>query len=403
MKLHGVVAAVTVLISVPAYAGFDWGSDCSEGAGEFEQFTPLKQLVTVGEIPANKKNVKINLSAAKDVDVQLIDKATGYEIVAWPSGQLNGPAENCGTFDGVTYCYSGFNGGQTIGTFGNEWIEIHGVTNRELIMRAYGYAAGVAQVTYSWESESTCTETGDGQFAQWVEKDAVVTVGDIPSGKFNVVVDLQATDGKDVDVQLYDGGVALVQWPNGQLSGPTSGSLEYQGMTITWSGYNGLGGNWGHERIQIKGLVTRTLTMKAFGYAAGFASVEYSWGGGVGQTCMGIAALQCQEELACKEVQTGVADAAGVCHTPNWCDSDASAQVDCSNLFHIAVPGAWQCPEHVCQFVQGAPSGGGACTGDEPDLDYKSLSKTKCQVIKFACPAGSGHFSNACGCGCKAN
>ncbi len=387
------VLTVTVCFALPAYSqGFDWGGDCSEGAGEFQQFIPLKQLITVGEIPADKKNVKINLVANKDVDIQVIDKTTGYEIVAWPSGQLNGPAEECGSFDGVTYCYSGF----------NEWIEIHGTTNRPLIMRAYGYAAGSAEVTYSWEAESTCTETGDGEFAQWVEKNAVVTVGDIPSGKFNVVVELQAKDGKDVDVQLYDGNTALVQWPHGKLNGAGYAELKYKGMTITWSGYNGLNGNWGHERIEIKGQVTKTLTMKAYGYAAGFANVEYEWGLGVGATCMGIANLPCSSGLICKEIQTGVSDPAGVCHTPTWCDAPETAPVDCNNLFHIAVPGSWTCTdEHLCKYVTGGPSSEQpTCTGEEPHLEYASHSVVKCMVMSIACDPGKQPFTNGCGCGC---
>ncbi len=400
--LCAMVSSAAVLYSTPAAAQFDWGADCSEGAGEFEQWIPLKDIITVGHIPANKRNVKIDLKSLKDVDIQLIDADSGYEIIAWPNGQLNGPAEECGTFSGVTYCYSGFNGGQTIGTFGHEWIEIKGTSNRELIMRAFGYAAGKADVTYSWESESTCNEVGDGEFAQWVEKNAIVTVGDIPAGKYNVVVELVAKQGKDVDVQLYDGGVPLVKWPDGKINGAGYGELQYKGMTITWSGYNGLGGNWGHERIEIKGLVTKKLTMKAFGYSAGFANVEYEWGAGVGATCMGIATLQCADGLACKEVQTGVSDPAGVCHTPQWCDSDATANIDCSNLVHVMVPGFWDCADHVCNYVTGVPDpGSGACTGSEPHLEYDSHSQIKCQTMSISCAPGQSPFFNGRGCGCE--
>ena len=131
-----------------------------------------------------------------------------------------------------------------------------------------------------------------------------MVVGDIPAGKVNVEVALQANNGADVDVQLFDGPTAIVEWPGGLLSGPTAQSVYYKGMTIRYSGYNGIS-NRGHESITIEGEVTTTLTMKAFGYQAGTANVTYKWGNGAGNTCMGIGALQCGAGLQCKAVQTG--------------------------------------------------------------------------------------------------
>lgn len=257
--------------------GFDWGNVCSGGFGDFVQPIAHKALVTVGDIPSGKANVRIDLTSDKDVDVQLIDKETGHEIIAWPSGDLNGSGEACTTYEDVEYCYSGYNGDGE--NYGEEWIEIQGVSNRPMIMKAFGYAAGQADVTYSWESAPGCVDSGSGTFSQAILQNAVVDVGAIPAGKSNIKVKL--TSVQDVDIQLYDGETAIVMWSNdglGLLAGPGKDSVTYEGMTVHYSGYNGDGGGWGNEYITVEGTVSVDLTMKAFGYAAGDAQVDYWWG-----------------------------------------------------------------------------------------------------------------------------
>jgi hypothetical protein len=101
-------------------------------------------------------------------------------------------------------------------------------------------------------------------------------VGVIPAGKTNVKVTLSCDS--DVDIQIYDGGTSIVMWPSGILSGAGKQSTTYGGMTVHYSGYNGDGTNLGHEYIVIEGTLTKDLTMKAFGYKAGDAQVDYFWG-----------------------------------------------------------------------------------------------------------------------------
>jgi hypothetical protein len=254
--------------------GFDWGSACEDGEGTFEQPIARQDTVTVGSIPVDRAGVRIDLTSPQDVDIQLIDEETGFEIVAWPHGDLNGSGEACTTHHGIEICYSGYNG--VGGEYGHEWIEVRGTTNRALVMKAYGYAAGDAQVDYSWQASEDCVDTGSGSFTQNIAHQAVVDVGVIPTGKTNLKIVLESD--VDVDVQLYDGTTALVQWPDGQLSGAGEASMTYKGMTITWSGYNGVDGLLGHEFITVEGEVSTDLTMKAYGYAAGDAQVNYSWG-----------------------------------------------------------------------------------------------------------------------------
>ena len=258
--------------------GFNWGGACEAGSGDFQQPIEHRKTKVVGDVPKSKANVRITLESTQDVDVQLIDKSTGHEIIAWPNGDLNGAGESCTTYHGVEYCYSGYNGDGT--NLGHEWIEVRGETNRNLVMKAYGYAAGDAKVEYQWEAPANCVDKGCGDFEQPIAQQATVTVGDIPAGKASVKIYLDSD--KDVDVQLIDKstGHEIIAWPNGDLNGASEACTTYQGVEYCYSGYNGDQGpnGLGREWIEVKGTTNRELTMKAFGYRAGDAFVEYAWG-----------------------------------------------------------------------------------------------------------------------------
>ena len=283
MSLPALVSIAAITFSTaPALAdGFDWGADCSSGADSFNQYIAHQDIVTVGTIPANKRNVRIELTSSADVDVQLIDVQSGTQIIAWPDGLLSGPSAQSVSHAGVTYRYSGYNGDGV--NLGNEFIEIVGDTNRPLIMRAFGYAAGNALVNYAWSASPNCEDGGSGQFQQQVAANAILEVGVIPAGKANVFVQLESQNGRDIDVQLYHGSNRIIVWDSngnhGLFHGPTQETKTYAGMSITYSGYNGRSGNQGLEDIQISGTTTLPLTVKVFGYQSGQASVNYSWGG----------------------------------------------------------------------------------------------------------------------------
>ncbi len=387
-----------LLLPAAALAGFDWGTDCSSGDGSFDQQLSQGAVVTVGEIPVGKRGVEVRLDSDTDVDIQLIDAATGHQIVAWPSGDLNGASEACAAYLGRGYCYSGYNGDQTSAGLGKEWIRVNGDTDRRLIMKAYGYQSGTARVLYRWVASPSCNEVGSGAFAQWVGASNSVRVGEIPSGKVNVKIELEARYGRDVDIQLLDArdGRELVAWPNGDLNGPTRQEISYQGMTLIYSGYNGVDGNWGHETIEIQGQVTRPLLMKAYGYQSGFADVRYQWGIGAGKMCGGIGMIRCPEGLSCKGWQRGVSDPAGNCHTENWCLDNASAAADCDGLMHIMVPGRWSCSETFeCAWQTGQ-----FCSNDDPSYNYVGNSPEQCATMRYTCMPFQSHFSDDCGCGC---
>ena len=201
------VSALT--FSGSAYAGFNFGGDsCADGSGTFSQAIPHNKTAEVGVIPVGMSNVKVDLTSPVDVDIQLIDVLTDAPIVHWKTGVVTGGQASCAIYKKVEYCYSGYAG--VNGQAGNEYIHINGTTNREVKMLAYGYAAGDAQVDYSWEAPTGCVDAGSGQFDQALTQNDVVEVGVIPAGKENVEVNLESD--ADVDIEIYHGDKAIVAW-----------------------------------------------------------------------------------------------------------------------------------------------------------------------------------------------
>ncbi|MDX1451678.1 MAG: DUF6792 domain-containing protein [Oleiphilaceae bacterium] len=271
---------VSSLVASPAFAGFDWGGASCAGSGTFQQAINQNDVVLVGDIPVGKQEVLIELRSNEDVDIQLVDKNTGVKIVQWPDGILNGPTKDTTLHGGFVVEYSGYNGDGT--NYGHEYIRIYGTVDEPLTMSAFGYAAGTATVDYSWQGTENCVEgparSGSGTFQQNINQNAVVEVGELPAGLNNVEIAL--ISDKDVDIQLFDKetGTKIVQWPDGLLNGAGKATTEYGNLVIEYSGYNGDGSNYGHEYIKIIGKLDRPLVMKAFGYASGYATINYSWG-----------------------------------------------------------------------------------------------------------------------------
>jgi hypothetical protein len=257
----------------------------------------------VGIIPKGKFNIRIALKAVTDIDISLYDTedstdySEGKAIVAWCSGVCNQgilgllPGQESATYKGMTISYSGYNGDGV--SLGNEWIEISGETTTTLMMRAFAYATGEAEVEYSWgQSQSSCclgVAPCGGSFAQPILQGSIVEVGRIPVGKVNIRIDLRSAF--DVDIQLYDladtsafsEGKAIIGWCGAQncnlglLNGPSAQSIVYGGITYKYSGYNGDGKSLGNEFIEITGTTTRPLVMTAFGFQPGEAEVQYTF------------------------------------------------------------------------------------------------------------------------------
>jgi hypothetical protein len=282
---------LSLVTAMNLYGGFDFGGSdggCDGGSGDFQQQIAYwnndpEKTVTVGTIPKDLKDVYISLKSDEDVDIRLYD-ANGKKIVHWPNGILNGDGKGTTNYNGVTIEYSGYNGDGT--GLGHEYIKITGTTQNDFIMKAFGYKAGYAKVDYSWAGKANCSDSstpsasGSGDFEQQIVQEDIVKVGDIPPKVNNLYITLKSDE--DVDIQLYDkdDGTKIIVWPDGILNDYNKQTTDYKGMQIEWSGYNGDGTNLGHEYIKITGETTCNLTMKAYGYKAGYAKVHYEWGDG---------------------------------------------------------------------------------------------------------------------------
>lgn len=126
---------------------FNFGTKCAAGDGEFTQFVKKDEAVVVGQIPVDKNNIRLKLNAVQDVDLQLWDLEAipsalpiiGYEdLLTIKQGEslMSESFAQAQTYEGVEYKWSGFDG--VDGQKGNEFIDIIGLTNRRLEMRAYG-------------------------------------------------------------------------------------------------------------------------------------------------------------------------------------------------------------------------------------------------------------------------
>ena len=268
----------TLLCSSLLQAGFDFG-ECSgsETFGQEIEHYGLDQenAVTVGTIPKGIQGLRVELISDKDVDIRLYGQ-NNDKVVHWPAGILSKASEETKPYKHIDITYSGYNGDGT--GRGHEFIEVEGVTPTDMTMKAFGYQSGYATVNYSWTGKEGCEAgNGSGHFKQDIPNKATTLVGTIPANIENLEVKL--TSDKDIDIQLYgEDGTAIVKWPDGLLKGGNKQNIEYHGMQIEWSGYNGDGTGRGHEYIKIKGKTTEMLTMKVYGYQAGVADVDYTWG-----------------------------------------------------------------------------------------------------------------------------
>jgi len=300
-------------------ATFDFGDGCEGGSGRFILNLPQKGDKTlVGYIPSGKWNVRVHLTAQTDVDVQLYDTqdtaqfpTEGKAIVAWCEnaqtcniGALGSDeGEKSTSYRNMSVSYSGYNG--IDGQSGKEWIRITGETTRQIAMYAFAFEAGNAVVEYNFDRVQTACCLGvaacGGSFAAPIAQNSVVNIGEIPVGKKNLRVTL--TSPADVDIQLYDlddagcaasGGKAIIAYTEttstcgtgalGNNDGtpesttyPTNSNDE--GRLYEYSGYYGgqTADTYGNEYVVVNGVSNRRLMMKAFGYAAGNANVEYTY------------------------------------------------------------------------------------------------------------------------------
>jgi hypothetical protein len=101
-----------------------------------------------------------------------------------------------------------------------------------------------------------------------------------------LTIKLEAATDLDINIYDYSGGSKgkrLVGYCNtpgcdmGTLSDSSAGTMTYAGMTIAYSGYNGLNFQFGHESITVTGATTVPILMEAYAYESGVVVVTYAW------------------------------------------------------------------------------------------------------------------------------
>jgi hypothetical protein len=241
------------------------------------------ESVALGVITAGATDVLIDLSSASDIDLQLW--ADAVALVGYATGaELSGPSQQSVDWNGATITYSGYNGDGS--GVGEEFIFIDGTLSEDLTILVSGFEAGAGELTWTADSDAPWdvdvpedVPTGAQGAADFdVAWGEVAVVGVVTAGATDVLIDLSSVS--DVDLELLFGTTALVGYATGApLSGASQQSFDWNGVTITYSGFNGDGTGYGEEFIFIDGTLTEDLTVQVSGFQAGVGSVDWAENG----------------------------------------------------------------------------------------------------------------------------
>lgn len=221
-------------------------SSCS-GSGTFQQPVAKEARLIVGDIPSGLEGLVIFMTSDnnKDIDIQLTsddvtittsdDEILATEVINWGGEIITEGIETTKTWNGDSITYSGYNG--VADRKGDEFVVFNAMagvgTLNSYRMYAYGYEAGMATVNYTWTGRLGCDPDaagttdigggnapdpfGSGAFQQNIAEGAVIEVGELPAGLRDVYVRLDSLS--DIDIQLYDGDIAVVNWQGGHIAG----------------------------------------------------------------------------------------------------------------------------------------------------------------------------------------
>jgi hypothetical protein len=126
---------------------------------------------------------------------------------------------------------------------------------------------------------------GSGSFQQQIQQRTRLIVGDVPVGLEGLEIKL--TSSADVDIQLTSGSIEVINWQGSVINEAEEVTKTWSSDSITYSGYNGDGTGLGNEFVRFNDQVSNDYKMYAYGYDAGFATVDYSWTGKAGCTAGG--------------------------------------------------------------------------------------------------------------------
>ena len=264
---------------------FGSGGGSEGGSGDFTKFVPQGGRALIGTIPDGIKDLEINLTAQADLDIELWHG--DVFVVGWEAdgvrAKIYSGSQISSKYNGVDITWSGWNG--VGGALGNEFIRLTGITQNDFVMKVFGYKAGTVKVVYEWEGTGGGPlASGNGRFAKLVPLKDRATIGTIPEGIQDLEINLIAT--ADLDIELWDGQTFVVGWQangvNALIYKSTKVSGNYNGVGITWSGWNGVDGKRGNEYIQLSGVTRNAFVMKVFAFQQGSVQVDYSWGSDAG-------------------------------------------------------------------------------------------------------------------------
>jgi len=285
--LAGLALGLFLVVPWPTSIGadeLDFGGNggAKSGSGEFNKYVSRDSRALIGKVPVGIKDLSIQLTASSDLDIELWDG--DVFVVGWEAdgakALLYGETETTGEYNGVDITWSGWNGDGA--ARGNESITVSGTTKNTFLMKVFGYQSGSVKVEYSWVGAGIAgpASSGSGRFSKSVPQNGRALIGEIPAGVDGLQIDLIA--GHDLDIELWDGEVFVVGWQVGgkksliYSSSPVTGL--YRGVSIFWSGWDGLDGRKGSEYIRIAGTTQNSFLMKVYGYQEGNVIVEYDWG-----------------------------------------------------------------------------------------------------------------------------
>ena len=123
----------------------DSGDGTGSNIGSVSKVVAKGAREVIGSIPSGTSNLRVNLTAQNDLDIELWDGDTF--VVGWKA-MISNAYEVSGAYNGTTITWSGWYG--TNGNPGNEFIQINGTTQNVFVMKVFGFHAGSVEVNYTW-------------------------------------------------------------------------------------------------------------------------------------------------------------------------------------------------------------------------------------------------------------
>jgi len=161
---------------------------------------------TLVDIPSGATELEITLDATADIDLELYDGTTF--VIGWKA-IIDSKGPTTGTYQGDTFSYSGWNGG-------DEYITADGPLSRAYTLKVYGFKAGNYVVTVSY------VPAGPPNPPPTITIDAPATVA---LGN-PVTVTVSASDPDGVEM------VAFLVWPEEYPEGGPEGPVA---MIVTFT------------------------------------------------------------------------------------------------------------------------------------------------------------------------